>query len=194
MINILRAQVLLCVVILTGCTHTIVISPKMDTLATENETKINKNVGYYISKVDLNKKVTTPGGGKTSVEYMPYRDLESALYKTLLSVYQNVYKLEAAHSASELEKNDIAYVFVPDIRTASSSPRTSTWPPSNFSVLVSLKTYNADGKLIWHRFTKGKGYAEPNELEQDPQLAARRASKSAFEKMQKEMTITETIH
>jgi hypothetical protein len=170
-----------------GCSHTIDISPPFENLPIENSKKINKNVGYYISKADLTKKVITPGGGGDDVEYTPYKDIESALYKILLNVYKDAYKLNAASDKNEINKNKISYVFIPKLVTNSSSGSFLTWPPTDFSVELTTTALNKNGKKIWIGKVTGKGHAEYDEFITDFSLSARRASEAVLKKLQKQI-------
>ena len=54
---------LLPLLLLIGCGHSINITPPLNTLDKDGISKIDKNVGYFISKENFEKEVTTPGGG-----------------------------------------------------------------------------------------------------------------------------------
>ena len=174
-------------ILLIGCSHPIVISPNFGNLPAENSKKINKNVGYFISKADHIKRVTTPGGGGDDVEYSPYKDIESALHKILLNVYKDAYKLNSATDKNEMKKYNISYVFIPKIITNSSSGSFLTWPPTDFSIELTTKALNKKGKQVWSNKTTGKGHAEYEEFISDFSLSARRASKNVLRKLQKKI-------
>ena len=193
MYKMLRALVLLPVILLASCAHTIVISPKMDALPAANKTKINKNVGYYISNIDMGKKVQTPGGGDSRIEFMPYRDLESLFYTALANEYKGVYKLDAADNASEIKSKNISYVFVPKINTKSFS-KAPTWQPTDFFVSFSTKIYDPNGKLVWHILARGWGHAKLEEIQKNPQVSAQRASEGVFINLQDNIRAAVSIH
>lgn len=174
-------------ILLVGCSHPMVITPYIENLPIENDKKVNKNVGYFISKADRSRRVTTPGGGGDEVEYSPYKDIESALHKILINVYKDAYKLKSATDANEIKEKNISYVFIPKIVTHSSSPSFLTWPPTDFSIELTTKTLNKKGQEIWSNKTTGKGHAEYEEFISDFSLSARRASEKVFKKLQKEI-------
>ena len=51
-----------------GCVHQINISPDLDTLDRSDIKTVTKNVGYYISRENFEKKVTKSMGGGDKVE------------------------------------------------------------------------------------------------------------------------------
>lgn len=171
--------------LLGGCAHQISMKPHADMMPTENTKKINKTVGYYISDENKKIKVETPGGGGDSVEYTPYKDIEFGLYKVLSNVYTDVHPMKAANNKSEIKTKNVSYVFVPQVKTNSSSNSAFTWPPTYFEVVLNVKAYDANGKKIWNKTVTGKGRAEYDEFKNDFQLSARRASAQCFKNLQK---------
>lgn len=174
-------------ILLVGCSHPMVITPYIQNLPIENDKKVNKNVGYFISEADRTKRVTTPGGGGDEVEYSPYKDIESALHKILINVYKDAYKLNSATDTNEIKDKNISYVFIPKMVTHSSSESFLTWPPTDFSIELTTKALNDKGQQVWSNKTTGKGHAEYEEFTSDFSLSARRASEEVFKKLQKEI-------
>ncbi len=146
---------------------------------------IDKNVGYYISKEDREKQVTTPGGGGDKVSYYPYREMEPALYKTLSNVFRRAYALDSHNDSQTIQAKTIAFVFTPRIATNSSSESALTWPPTKFTVILSCQAVDPSGKTVWEKQFKGEGTAEFEEFKKDFSLAAKRASQSTFEQFQR---------
>jgi len=170
-----------------GCAHQINITPPLNTLDADGISKIDKNVGYYISPDDLSKEVTTPGGGGDKVKYFPYKESEPALNKILSNIFAKVYPLASADDNQFILSNDISYVFIPKIETNSSSKSAFTWPPTNFTVSLDCKALDNTGSVIWQKNVKGEGEAVFNEFKHDFPLAAKRAVKKAFSMLQEEI-------
>lgn len=180
--------IILCGVIisllLTGCSHKISIDPSLDGIRSTNiENKINANVGYYISEFNQNKKVNTPGGGGDSVDYTPYKDTESALNTVLSKIFNRVYFLKALNDEEYIKLKDIKYIFVPTIKTNSSSSSALTWPPTNFIFELNCQATNIDKKIIWEETIYSEGYASFSEFKNNFSLSAQIATEKAFKKM-----------
>ena len=104
---------------LVGCAHPISINPDLKTITASGTAKVNKSVSYYVSPADTAGEVTTPGGGGDKVSYFPYRDLDTAIYKSLSEVYASVIKLETPLPAAGATTPVL--VFTPKLTTTSSS-------------------------------------------------------------------------
>lgn len=170
-----------------GCGHQINITPPLNTLDADGISKIEKNVGYYISPSDLSLEVTTPGGGGDKVKYFPYKESEPALNKILSNIFAKVYPLTSIDDKQFLLSNDISYVFIPKIESNSSSDSAFTWPPTNFTVSIDCKALDSSGSIMWQKTVKGEGNAEFAEFKHDFSLAAKRAEKDAFLMLQEEI-------
>jgi hypothetical protein len=180
-----RALALSAVLVCAGCAHPIVTTPDLVDLKYEDGKQIDKNVGYYISQEDRDKKVITSGGGGDKVAYYPYKELEPALQKALSNIFHRVYPLQAQNDSQAIQAHEIAYVFTPTISTNSSSDSIVTWPPTRFTVALACKAVNAEGKTIWEKQFTGDGTAEFGEYKSDFSIAAKRASQSAFSQFQR---------
>jgi hypothetical protein len=170
-----------------GCAHQINITPPLNTLPTDGISKIDKNVGYYISADDLSKEVITPGGGGDKIKYFSYRDSAPALNKILSNIFTQVYRLASADDKQFISSNNISYVFIPKIETNSSSKSAFTWPPTHFTVSLECKATDSSGSVIWSKEIKGEGEATFGEFKHNFPLAAKRAVKNAFSSLQKEI-------
>ena len=170
--------------ILTGCAHPILITPELQSLDRTQVKPIDKKVGYYISQADRDLKVTTPGGGGDKVAYYPYKELEPALQKVLNNVFQGIERVQSPNDAAYLKQHGISYVFVPTIKTDSSSSGMLTWMPTKFTVDLTCKAYDDAGAQIWTHQFSGTGEAVFSELKSDFSLAAKRASQKAFQELQ----------
>jgi hypothetical protein len=191
--HLIRSIAIISMLLAVGCAHKIDISPPLNTLDGNGINKINKTVGYYISPADRTKEVTTPGGGGDKVKYLPYQDLEPALSKMLSNVFVKVVSLPALDDKQYLVGNNIAYVFVPIIETDSSSESILTWPPTKFTVSLDCKAVNSSGNTLWRSKVSGEGQAVFSDFKHDFSLAARRASKNAFMKLQQEISAAKEI-
>jgi len=182
-ISVLTA--LVAVMFASGCAHMINITPPANTISAEGITKIDKTVGYYISKEQRALLVTSKGGGGDKVTYHPYAELEPTLNQVLSNSYTKVIALAAINDKAELESKQIAYVFAPVITTTSSSSSALTWPPTNFTVTIACTAANGTGANVWNSTVTGSGEAVFADFKHDFSLAARRASKDAFNQLQK---------
>ena len=172
----------------TGCAHPLVISPDLARIERPSDlTVIDKSVAYFIAPELLGRQVTTPGGGGDSVSYHPYRDLEAALYKMLGNVFRSVNRLKAAADRETINNNSVSYVMTPEITTTSLSSSIFTWPPTSFSVALTLDVADAAGKSMSRISSRGDGQAEFDEFKSDFSLSGKRAALDAVLKMQKQL-------
>ncbi len=177
-----------------GCAHQINITPPLNTLEINNQGKINKTVGYYISPADRAKEVTTPGGGGDKVSYLPYPESEPALNKVLTNLYTTVVLVPSLEDKAFIASKNIAYIFAPVIETDSSSESAFTWPPTHFTVTLDTKAIGPGGNVVWQKKVTGQGQAEFSEFKHDFSLAARRASKQAFQNLQQAISAAPELH
>jgi hypothetical protein len=173
--------------IITGCSHSIQISPNLDTLRTQGSAKSSTIAGYYISQEDLMKEVTTPGGGGDKVKYFPYKDTEAALKTILATRFAQVYSLKSATSDPLIKEKNIRVIFTPKITTESSSESAFTWPPTDFKIELTCTAMSPEGKKTWEKTVVGKGHAEFDEFKSDFSLSAKRATQEAFTLMRDEI-------
>jgi hypothetical protein len=185
----LRMYVLLVsIVVLSGCAHNIQLNPDLAELRNiESSSVIDKNVAYYISSENKQKKVTTPGGGGDKVTYKPYADTEGALNTVLSKIFSRVYSINSIDDTKYISEKNISFIFIPEIVTNSSSSSVFTWPPTEFTINLSCKAIDAKGITIWEKTIQSKGNAEFSEFKSDFSLAARRASRTLFENLYNEL-------
>ncbi len=174
---------------LTGCAHPIVISPDPSTLPVASE-KIAKNVGFVISAADRAREVISPGGGGDNVSYVPYRDLEFALYSTLSSVFNNAVPLASQDDKKTMSSQELKLIFVPTIQTTSSSESMFTWPPTFFSIMIDYNLLDASGVQVASGRVMGEGRAEFSEFKSDFGLSAKRAGTDVFNKLKNKLLST----
>lgn len=172
--------------VLGGCAHSIVITPDASKLAQVTKQSTNK-VGYYISDEERARKVITPGGGGDKVEYAPYKELESGIYRVLNNVFSSVDQLKSESDKTYIADKKINFVLRPSISTNSSSSSLLTWPPTMFEVTIEIKATDSNGKVVWQDKVTGKGNAEFSEFKSDFSLAAKRASEAALSELQKKL-------
>jgi hypothetical protein len=140
---------------LGGCAHPITITPDLAKLPTESsQAKIDKAVGYYISEQNRALKVVTPAGGGDKVEYAPYADLESGLYRVLYNTFSAAYPVKYLQDQAFLKSKNIAWVFTPTITTNSSSRNSFFWPPTDFSVTIDVVSTDAAQQPVWKETIK----------------------------------------
>lgn len=143
-----------------------------------------RNVAYFISRENREKQVITPGGGGDKISYFPYKDLETAYYKSLSGVFNRVYTLDSLSNQEYIRTNNIAYIFVPTITTNSSSSGVLTWPPTDFTITIDTTASDAAGKQIWTNHVTGSGHAEYSEFLSDFPLSSKRAGENTFKQFQ----------
>jgi hypothetical protein len=190
MLNSLKLIITALIVIVSGCAHPIHLTPNLDNLRMTNvevENKINKNVGYHISKQDRAIEVITPGGGGDKVSYYPYEDTEGALITILLKVFNHVYSIPLINQTAFIQEKNISYIFKPSIKTNSSSDSLLTWPPTHFTFELTCTATDPSGNEVWSKKVKAEGNAEYNEFKENFSLSARRASEEAFKLMLAEL-------
>ncbi len=168
-----------------GCAHPIVITPDVSRLDRNDVQPIACNVGYVITDTDRETSVTTPGGGGDKIRYFPYKEMEPALFKVLSNIFQRAYPMKSQTDASLVKTNGIRFIFVPKINTDSSSTGVFTWPPTDFTIDLSCKAVDQDGKVFWEKTFTGKGHAEFAEFKTDLPLAAKRATLQVMQEFQK---------
>lgn len=171
---------LFALLIVSGCTHPIIITPDNKSLDYVKEDYFQAKVGYYISAQDREKKVVEPGGGGDKISYYPYKDLEPTLQKVLFSVFRDVVKLETLPTPEFLKANGVVLVFYPEISTSSYSKSLITWPPTSFTVILKCKAFASNGRLIWEKSYSGVGNATFSEFKGNFALAAKRAGQKVF--------------
>jgi len=173
------------IISITGCAHSIAISPDISKI--ERDTKflpIEKSIGYYIAPEVRDKNVTTPGGGGDSVSYFPYKDIEAGFYTMLENVFKEVTKLKSTTDTETISRLSISYIIIPEITTVSSSQSSFTWPPTHFIVNLTCNITDPNGKEIIKPTVNGEGLAEYDEFKSDFSLAGKRAARDALLKMQ----------
>lgn len=169
------------VVMATGCAHPISLTPSSPAALEQVKVeKIQKKVGYFIAPEDRVREVTTPGGGGDKVSYVPYRDLETGLYMVLGQTFSDVSRLDTLGSPKAAEQQ---LIIKPSISTTSYSDSAFTWPPTVFTIQVTLAVEDAAGKPVTQITAQGEGRAEFSEFKSDFSLAARRASESLLVKL-----------
>lgn len=185
--NLISSIIILAV--LTGCAHPIVISPNIEKIGQNTVTPpINNNVAYYIAEDVRTKEVITPGGGGDKVSYQPYRDIETAFYKMLSTVFSNVTKLKTLNDVDAISKNNVSYIITPVIVTDSSSPSPLTWPPTKFSAELTCNITDAAGNPVLSAKVSGEGAAEFDEFKKDFAMSGKRATENALLKMQRALS------
>lgn len=151
--------------LLTGCAHSIIVSPNITPLSTSSELNKNKkyNIGYFISLKDSDLEVTTLGGGGDNVKYYPYRDIEDGYRAMLSSVFNAVTKLSAVNDTNSISKNNIDFIIAPVLVTSSGGAGLFTWPPTNFTVDLTSNVKNSEGLHIAGPRVVGTGVASTSE-------------------------------
>jgi hypothetical protein len=170
---------------ISGCAHSIAISPDISKIIRDSKiVPIEKNTGYYIAPEVRDKNVITPGGGGDSVSYFPYRDIEAGFCTMLETVFKEVTKLKSTSDMETISRLSIAYIIIPEISTDSSSQSSFTWPPTHFIVNLTCTITDINGKEVFKPTVTSEGLAEYDEFKSDFSLAGKRAAREALLKMQ----------
>lgn len=173
---------LLVVALVAGCAHPVSLAGDVTSLAGTGSGKIDKAAGLNISDDDRKREVTSPGGGGDKVSYLPYRDLETGLYVALSETFSKVALVKGPNDP-KAKAEGLNYVFTTNITTTSYSPSMLTWPPTVFTVEISGKFSDPDGKTVTELRAVGDGRAEYDEFKTDFSLAAKRAAMDALKKL-----------
>jgi hypothetical protein len=169
---------------LVGCAHAISITPGIGSISADGVSKIEKNVGYYISPEDLAKVVETAGGGGDKVKYFPYKEAEPALKQILENIFHEVYPVPSLVNVDFITNKNIDYVFIPLITTYSSSRSMWIWPPSDFTMQLKCRTVDATGNEVWETTATGDAHERLPDVARDHGLAGREATSKAFSDLQ----------
>jgi hypothetical protein len=168
---------------IAGCAHPMNIRPDVQSLAPVS-TQIQKNVGLYVSPANHALEVTTDGGGGDKVRYHPYADMETGLYKALGNVFVSVTVVNSPHDAAAIAQHSLNYIIEPTITTNSSSSGIFTWMATDFTVTVTCRVSDAEGKDVTAVSATGVGKADSAEVRHDFSVAGERASQDALQKLQ----------
>lgn len=178
---------LLLAVVVSGCAHPISLTGNAVAIAGTGSGKLDKGVGLSITDEDRKREVVGPGGGGDKVSYFPYRDLETGLYLALSETFTRVSRVTGA-ADPKVKSEGLSYVVTPIIATTSFSPSIVTWPPTIFTVELTCKVVDADGKAVTEVRAMGEGRAEFDEFKSDFSLSAKRASDDALRKLVKALS------
>jgi hypothetical protein len=166
------------VAFISGCAHPLNISPDLAVLnVSGGDQKNDKKITYYFTE-DLEKEVTTPGGGGDSVKYKPYKELDMGIYKVFTDKFKNVEVLKKSG-----ERINADYSAEITISTNSSSSSAFTWPPTLFGVNISAELSNLQSGLKEKISVSGEGRAEFSEFTSNFNLSAKRASEDVLIKL-----------
>jgi hypothetical protein len=177
---ILAALVSLC---LAACAHPMNIRPDIQSLQPVS-TQIQKNVGLYVSPANHAVEVTTDGGGGDKVRYHPYADMETGLYKALGNVFASVTVVNSPHDAGAIAQHSLNYIIEPTVTPTSSSSGIFTWMATDFTVVVTCRVTDAEGRDVTAVSATGVGKADSAEVRHDFSIAGERASLDALQKLQ----------
>lgn len=170
--------------LLGGCAHPISLNSDLSTVTGTGKDKIDKSVGLYVSAADRARQVEGPGGGGDKVSYFPYRDMEAGIYVALGEAFSKVSKLEST-SDPRIAAEGIHYVITPSLVTTSHSPSLFTWPPTVFTIEITCRIQDAQGKPVTEIRVMGDGRAEFDEFKSDFSMSAKRAANDALAKLVK---------
>lgn len=183
--HIAKALAAVAAALLVGCAHPISINPDTSRLTVGQDPKqrIEAKAAYQVSDADLALEVTTPGGGGDAVRYFAYRDMDSGLEQMLETVFTHVSRNNSALRAPA----GTDYIIAPVIVTNSGSDGLFTWPPSNFTVDLTLTIRRPSGEIIASPRVVGHGHAADGERIFDHGIAGRRATEDALAKMREQL-------
>lgn len=177
---------------LAGCAHPMNIRPDIDALQPA-ASRIQKNVGLYVSPANHALEVTTAGGGGDKVSYHPYADMETGFYKALGNVFASVTVVNSPHDAGAIAQHSINYIVEPTITANSSSSGVFTWMATDFTVTVTCRVTDAEGKDVTAVSATGIGKADSAEVRHDFSIAGERGSTDALQKLQAAFLQTQAL-
>jgi len=176
---------ILLAIFLAGCAHPINMAPDLALVKSERVVKLDLKAGYHISNESRALEVTGPGGGGDKVRYFPYRDFEAGFEYALNKVFSEVVRIDN-FKESNLKKEGLSVLVTPKIETVSSSSSMLTWPPTQFSVILTSEIFDEKGKLVDTLVVNGSGKSEFQEWigsGHNFSLSAVRASSDAVTKL-----------
>jgi len=171
--------------LLVGCAHPISVTPDASklSLGLDPKQRTEAKVAYQVSATELALEVTTPGGGGDAVRYFPYRDMDEGIERMLGVVFTQV----SRSGTTLVGRAGTDYVITPAIVTNSGSDGLLTWPPSNFTVDLTLTIRRASGEIVASPRVVGHGHAADGERIFDHGIAGRRATEDALLKMRDQL-------
>lgn len=170
------------VLLLGGCTRSLILRADLVALSGTAEKKIDKRVGLLLTEADRQLQVTTPGGGGDKVSYFPYRDLEPALYVALSESFASVARVSSL-ADPKVAAERLHYVIKPSLKTNSFSDSALTWPPTLFTIELVAIVNDPSGKLVTELRVVGEGRASFDEFKSQPALSANRAAEDIAKKL-----------
>ena len=153
--TIISALIVCAGLLLGGCTRTINIQPDTP-IAASQAPKVNKTVGLYISAADLAIVNNAPGSKNQDLKYAPYQNLAGPITAVLKNIYTKVVSLNSLDPAA-IAAQKVTMIITPTITTTSSASSISIWPSPDFSVYITTKASDVNGKLLWEESANGNG-------------------------------------
>ena len=193
MSRLIRLATVLLMLFAVGCAHSINITPAAGSIDTSGVSRINKNVGYYISPEDLARAVVTGAGGGDKVTYFPYKESEPVLKQVLLNTFGEVHALKSLGDSEFIASKNISFIFVPTITTDSSSRSSWIWPPSDFIVSLNCRATDPLGGVVWEAKVTGEAHMRLPDVARDHSLAGKEAIKNAFFELQQKILSVEAF-
>lgn len=172
---------------LTACAHSINVTPDLTKIERDArpDNRVKGKAAYFIQNEKLAAEVVTPGGGGDNVSYYPYRDIESGFRKMLGNVYQDAIKVQSIGDYPSLGKDGVKYLIIPEIVTTSGSTGFFTWPPTTFTVDLTVKVSDLQGRVIGKPQVIGTGQISGIfDMKGDHGIVGKIAMENALKKMQ----------
>lgn len=182
---------LLLAAVISGCAHPISLVGNAAVLVGTGTGKLDKAAGLSMTDADRTSEVIGPGGGGDKVSYRPFRDMETGLYMALSETFARVSRVNGI-SDPKVKSEGLNYIVTPSIATTSFSPSLFTWPPTIFTIELTCKVVDADGKAVTEVRAMGEGRAEFEEFKGDFSLSAKRAAEDALRKLVKALSDAKT--
>jgi hypothetical protein len=152
------SALILSAVLLAGCAHTVSLHPELADIAAPAAAKPSpRRVAFYLAESTRNTTVTTPGGGGDSVTYKPYEELEVALIKMLKNTFASAIRMNEPPDSQELKRRNIDYVVTALITTNSSSPKSTMWAPTEFTLKLQLQLVDTRSGAVVLKEVVGHG-------------------------------------
>lgn len=186
--------VFLCIV-MTGCAlHPISIMPT-PSAPFMSPGLVKKNVAYLISESDKNKPVTVSSSLGSQYTYYPYKDLEVVIRRALSANYANVIAITDRNEIPLLADKNIAYLFMPEIKTTSRVNSYIYWQPTEFDIDINTVVADHSGYLVTSFRVYGTGTSMIDELSSNNGgLAGQRAANSIEQRLTDEIRQNSLLH
>jgi len=190
-IYLLKFALLVLLLFSIGCAHTISITPDLSNINQLVDSKIEVNVGNYISKDDLSKKVVDRLMNGDSVKYASYKEVEPAFVKVLSNIFENVIYIQSLEDIAFIKESELTYIFVPTIETRAFTYNPYAWPPTDFEMTLACYAIDESTKKMWEWDTHVSQKSKYSEYWADQAISGKKAVIQCLNELQEELRSTD---